>query len=176
MADCQERNCVMVGLLGADMASAADRNLAFRAYDSAGGQLFTGTAITVALGTVALNTAPLLFDLASNVLEVTTAGIFLVHFQTGAAYHLGPGDGSGTMEAFLEVDTGSGFAGVAGSLVYFNTLPGPMGPASGGGTLVLRLGEGDKLRLRLRREDGADSMRTVAGASWLSVVSLTLLG
>lgn len=133
-------------------------------YDNAGGQTFTTTAITLNLDTIRKNVGG--FSVASD--EVTAvSGTYLVTLRAT----VGAG-GRNTADAWLELDTGSGYSEVDGSRGVMYCRSQTTGENTCTVPLVMDLSDGDKLRINLVRTTGADTITTKADAGSLTIVSI----
>lgn len=142
------------------------------AYDNAGGQTLSSSAITINLDTIRSESAGD-FTLASDEIAVVYAGTYTVIFRIAAESDTL--STFGDFQAWLELDSGGGFAEVDGSRVYMHNYYGvnmDYGTA-GAGHAILELGADDKVRIRAQRgpPPSAD-MTTIADASGLSIFSV----
>lgn len=150
----------------ADQLDVENNNFGAEWYDAAGGTSFLGTTV-VPLGTERHNSAPEIYDLASNILTIAEAGLYLFHFAA-----TGANSGSAELIAAMTLDedpaTGV-FAAVPGTLTYATWF-------NGSGTMfnsaLLRVGIDYRYRLAVSRIGGAVTPTLVANASHLSVVRL----
>ncbi len=141
----------------------------FDVYDGAGGQTFTPGPITVNLDTVRKDSGGGDFALAADELTVTKAGPYVISYRVGIA-QTGLGGSLDGAWGWLERDTGGGFVEIGGSRVasfHRNTAD----ECSAAATMVLDLGAGDALRLRVERQpDGSGStLAMVADMSGLAI-------
>lgn len=168
MAEVQRRNDELAALLGADHLPLLDRNIAFEAYDDAGGQTFVDSLITVNLDMERVNTAPTVFGLASDVVTVSQAGIYLVTWHVTVGHSAGASDA--VAEMHLEEDSGSGFGAVTATYEFVPVQG--TGYGSGQGMAVLRIAAGNSYRLRVERGTGSDTLVLLTKGARLGFVCL----
>lgn len=163
MPSAQVRNADAQLLGGTDHLSIFDRNFAAEWYDATGGASVGGAA-TVSLTTERHNSAPENFVLASSIVTLVDAGLYLFDFRVSASwFDLSPANFS----VSLEQDPATGvFAAVAGAIAYANVYSG-IGTAHG--SLLLRTSFNYRFRLRQASLDNA--LTTVAGSA-LRIVRL----
>ena len=162
----QVRNASMQGLGSADHLPVENKNFGAEWYDSVGGTGFIG-ATTVPLAGELVNPAPTVFDLSSNILTITEAGLYLFLYAVTAA---NSGSAEIIFQSYLEEDPDT---------TTFATIPGTTGVATffaGSGTIfnssLLRVGINYRYRLIVARIGGAVTPTLVQNQSKLSVVRL----
>lgn len=96
------------------------------------------------------------YDATDDDVEVLADGRYQVTFSV-LSFIAGAGTGDAEFSAFLQVDSGGGFAAVAGSYVAAN-LDDVMESGSAAMTRVLELGAGDKVRVRALRSEGTRTL------------------
>lgn len=160
------RNAEAQGIGSTDHLSINDRNFAAEWYDSAGGTGFLA-ATTVPLAATRHNSAPEIFSLASNILTLIEAGLYLLLFSVSVQQ-----SGSAEMiyQAYLEEDPAT---------TVFTTIPGTLSTCTffaGSGSLcnyvMLRAGLSYRYRLQVQRLGGAVTPTLVQNGSKLSVLRL----
>lgn len=162
----QARNASMQQLSSPDVLDVENNNFCAEWYDGAGGTGFMASTV-VPLATERQNAAPEFYVMASNILTISEAGLYLFNFAA-----TGANSGSAEMIAALTLDedpaTGS-FAAVPGTLTYGTWF-------NGSGTLynsaVLRVGLNYRYRLSISRIGGSVTPTLVQNASHLSVIRL----
>lgn len=171
MPTVQKRNDAMMQLNQADLLRVQDRNFAAQWYDATGGQSFSfGTAaFTVNLDTEQLNTAPTVYSMASDILTITEAGVYL--FTAQVTTQQSGGSSAAVNHIWLEQDPATGtFALVTAAQTYFTMAAIPSAAGSGFIHAMLRVGINYRYRLRLEQPYGSSTMITLAGCSRLTVV------
>lgn len=171
MPSAQIRNAEMINLARADLLNAADRNIAFFAYNSATSLSFSSGF--VALDTQVVNTAPTVYALASNIFTILEAGVYKFTVKVT----VGHGSGSANLVAALTLDedpnTGS-YAAVPGSLSYWGVLGASY--ASGHSTIIRRVLPDYKYKIAVSRQSTTDSLVMLALTCTLNVERLYKLG
>lgn len=169
----QKRNDSMQQLNSVDQTRIQDRNFGAEWYDSTGGQTYSlgsGTVV-VNLDTERLNTAPSVYVMASDILTLTEAGIYLFNAQVTTKQN--GGSSSVNSRIWLEQDPATGsFAEVLGSMSYFSHAPIPASSVTGVISLLLRAGIDYRYRLCLEEAGGSSPLITLINASKLSVMRL----
>lgn len=147
-------------------------NDAIDVYDNTGGDTFTGTAITVNLDTVRKNTDSSLYSLASDEVTIASTGVYLVNFRIGTDGQTGTA--RSIARGWIELDPATGsFAEIDGTRVYMYCRQVDRGEGTGSASLVLDVtAANSKLRLRVIREAGADTLQTITDGSNLTIVRL----
>ena len=74
----------------------------------------------------------------------------------------------------LMLDTGSGYAEVAGSFAYGYHRTTSQGESTMFSSIILALDSGDKVKMQVKREDGSGTLQLISGASGISIKKLTL--
>lgn len=173
MPTAQVRNASMQELGSADHLTTENKNFGAEWMDSAGGQAFTfgGGPFTLNLGQEILNSASEIFDLDTDIITISEAGLYQFSFQL-MSIHNG-GSSSCVNQVWLEEDPDTGIFSIKLPLVnYF-----PMAPISGSvgtGVVVglLRVGIDYRYRVRFEQSYGSSPLLTVADGSKLSIVRL----
>lgn len=162
----QGRNASMQQLNSPDVLNVENNNFCAEWYDGVGGTNFLA-ATTVPLATERQNAAPEIFTMASNILTIAEAGLYLFNFAV-----TGANSGSAEMIALMTLDEDPAtavFATVPGTLTYGTWF-------NGSGTLynsaVLRVGIAYRYRLSISRIGGSVTPSLVQNASHLSVIRL----
>ena len=133
----------------------------FNAYDSTGGQDVT-SASTVAINTVRENIGSLI-NYSSGTFTAQKDTKVLVSFYVST---INSSNGSrSSSQAWLEVDTGSGWTEVPGTRINLYNRNNNEGRATGSGDLVYDVSSGDVFRVRAERAGGGDSISTIADGS-----------
>lgn len=166
MPSAQVRNASMQQLSSADQLDVEDRNWGAEWFDSAGGTTFTAATV-VPLAGERHNSAPEVYEMASNILTVREAGLYLILYTVTADQSL---SSELNFQAYLELDPDAGsFAQFPGSTGY-NTMFN--GAASISNYILLRLGIDYRLRLVVARIGGADVPALLQYESKLTIVRL----
>lgn len=169
----QTRNEPMQGLNSVDQLRVQDRNFSAEWYDAVGGQVYAlGTApFTVTLATERLNTAPSVYSIASNIVTLSEAGVYLFNFQVIVQQN--GGSSAVTSRAWLEQDPATGtFTAVPAAITYFSNAAISASSAGGSSSTVLRVGAAYRFRVRLEESSGSSSLITLANGSSLRIVRL----
>ncbi len=133
-------------------------------YDNTGGQTFTNTTVTLNLDTVRKNVGG--FSLASD--EVTVvSGTYSVFAKVSVG-----SNGRATAEAWIELDTGSGYFEVDGTRGIMYCRDQSSGENTCTIPAVLDLSDDDKLRIRMIRTTGSTTITTRADAGGLVITTL----
>lgn len=173
MAIAQVRNDEMVGLLGADLLPATDRNLAAEFYVS--NEAFTFAAPhVVPLAATWLNLAPTLFtlDAVNYNVTITQAGIYRFDYDIG--FDRSSGAEEATAIWWLEQDPATGtFTQVSYSWTVGNLRT--VGAASCHGSKLMRVGTNYRYRLGGIRDVGTLNLKYWnAGSTRLGITCLYL--
>lgn len=139
----------------------------YGATDSAGGQTLTSTFDLM------FNTAYPGSDLTVVTLSPTT-GIFTLNSTDTyyVSYDLTLEDASGSQQVILselQIDTGSGFLPITGSLVNISLLNGSQTASR---RVLTVLNDGDKVKLNVSQLSGTNTAETVMDASSFSIESI----
>lgn len=174
MTVAQLRNDEMVALLRADLLPASDRNVCLSLADM-GGNSFTAEE-THPLSDVRFNGAPTLYgyNAGSGEITVNEPGIYWIQFAGTIQNSTGAAAAEAGM--WLQADAGSGFATVVGASFSVYLPAAANWRASGSRSVILRLGAGHRLRLRVARTHGTDTLAVIAQGSTLEIVRLIGLG
>lgn len=140
-------------------------------YDAAGGQTFTGTAITVNLDTSRTNTDATKFSLASDEVTISATGTFLFSLTLGL--DISSGTKSSVSQCYIEEDSGGGYAEVTGSRVHANHTKNTEGEGTPTRIFTLSVTSGDKFRVRAERLAGTSTHITVANLTNLVIIDMT---
>jgi len=138
----------------------------FDVYDNTGGQTFTTGTITVNLDTTRTDSGDGAFTLASDEVTINKDGTYVISYRFGNNVTSNTRCGA---KAWLEIDTGSGFSEIDGSLTYTYNRGVSYGENTAMAMVVLDVDAGDKVRMRADREHGSGTMETLVDASSLSI-------
>ena len=138
----------------------------FDVYDNTGGQTFTTGTITVNLDTTRTDSGDGAFTLASDEVTINKDGTYVISYRFGNNVTSNTRCGA---KAWLEIDTGSGFSEIDGSLTYTYNRGVSYGENTAMAMVVLDVDAGDKVRMRADREHGSGTMTTLVDASSLSI-------
>lgn len=165
------RNADAQQIGSADHLDVEDRNFGAEWYDATGGQTYTlGTAaFTLNLDTTRINTAPTVFELASNIVTLKEAGLYLFNYKT-TIIHNG-GSSSAASRLWLEEDPDTTvFTLVPATAIYLHQPPIFAASVSGSGFLYIRAGIDYRYRLRLEESSGSSPLITTANGTQLSII------
>lgn len=143
---------------------------AISVFDNTGGDTISTSWTTVNLDSIKNSTSydSGNYSLASDAVTVNEAGMYLITYEVSA--YLGAAGTRSGLGATLEVDGGAGYSAVTGAARYaygrINTEP--MGTA--GGSIILDLDVGDKVRLSAIGV--TQGFVSISGASQMSIVKL----
>ena len=126
-------------------------------YNSADGSFTTAT--TINLNTVRLNSAPSLFSVASGEVTINSNINLGIYFRASADTLSNSRTES---RAWLEIDSGSGFAEVDGTSIWLYHRQISQGKNTGSGYIAYNASSGDKVRLRIERSSGSGNLEYVA--------------
>lgn len=169
----QERNASAQELGSADHLNVQDRNWGAEWYDHAGGQSFQvgGGPFTLNLDTEKLNSAPSVFTLASDIVTITEAGLYLFTFQLMAIQN--GGSSACVNHLYLEQDPATGvFATYLPATTYFPMAPISSSVSTGNVVSLVQVGINYRYRIRFEQSYGSSPLLTVADGSKLSIVRL----
>jgi hypothetical protein len=141
----------------------------FFAYDTTGGTTFTGTKSTVILDSTPVSSGS--FSLASNVVTISQTGVY--RFGVKATAGFSSGSGAANWNACLEVDTGGGYAQVAGSCCGGSNRGSTSGQQGAYASIPVSVTSGDKFRITIVRTTGTSTLVTVADGSALTIERLS---
>ena len=137
------------------------------AKDTAGGQSITGTAITLALGSILADSD--YFELVSgNTLRVKKNGSYWISYFI--TYVGGGGNKVGASGAWIEEDQGSGTWQQIQESYSASFHDEGAGENGHGTSFAYLLSAGDKIRIQTKRVYGTASITTVANKSHLSLI------
>lgn len=138
----------------------------YESYNSSN-QTFT-TVITVNVNTVRENSG--VFTNTSGEITFNKDMFIMVNYRFSTEVNSGTARSSS--RGFLELNSGSGFVLYPGTATYmYNRITGP-GQASGSGSVLMRVSQGDIIRMRVIRHAGTDSLRTIGGGCGLSILEI----
>ena len=143
----------------------------FDVYDNTGGQTFTDGTITLNLDTIRKDTGNNVFILSSDTVQIDSSGIYLITFRVSV--DLSAGDGQSSAIAWLEKDSGGGFATVDGTNGYMFTDTITVGESTCMISIITNVTSGEIFRVQVKRQAGDDTVRTLAEGSSLGIFSLT---
>lgn len=130
----------------------------FSAYEVSAGAGFTGTAVTLPIGSEHFSSSSN-YTLASDEVTIATAGRY--HITADFAFEISSGSGSNEVQAWLEIDT----VEVAGTRSLVSVREG----ATGTITLILDIAASEVLRIRAIRTVGTATLATVANGVRLTM-------
>lgn len=134
--------------------------------DIAGGAAII-TATTVPFDTISSNSDTRAFTASSGEVNVNIADRYWVTFDVSTDIaNTSRSDSKG----YLELDTGSGFSMVDGTLAFMYNRSSAAGKGTGTATVLLDLNKNDKIRVRAARDTGNGTIVLVAGGSRLSII------
>jgi hypothetical protein len=139
-------------------------------YNSVTTTGFNSSAVTVLLDQTRINSSPSLFNVSSS--EVTINGSINAFISFRVSTEITTGTSRSTSFAWIELDTGSGFVEVEGSRTFMYNRTDGASVNTGSGNILLDLNSGDKIRLRVQRQDGSDTLNTVINGCNLSIFDL----
>lgn len=169
----QVRNPSAQELGSTDHLDVEDRNFAAEWYDNAGGQTYTlGTSpFTINLTTERINSAPTIFSLASNIITISEAGLYLLHAQVMVQQN--GGSSSVVSRFWLEQDPATTvFSEVVSTRSYIHQAPLSSAIASNSLNTLLQVGLNYRYRLRLEEAYGSSPLITVANGTKLTLTRL----
>jgi hypothetical protein len=162
----QTRNADMQMLGGADHLRSLDRNFLFEAYHNSSNSFTAETVL--GLDTQRLNHAPEYFLLASNILTVMEAGVYLFNLRSAMQMS---GGVAGQAAFYLQQDPATGtFATVPAALSYVY-LPANLN-ASVQIVVPLLVGFNYRYRIAAIRTSGTGTVSTVNQTTTLSAILL----
>lgn len=166
----QTRNASMQQLNSADALDVENNNFSAEWYDHAGGQSFLlgNGPFTLNLDTERINAAPTVYSMATDILTIVDAGLYLFSWQLMVS-----ANGLGVTHAWLEQDPDTGtFALVPSAVTYFPTVNGITGLSTATVTNLIQVGLSYRYRIRFEQSHGSTPTVTVLDGSKLSVVRL----
>lgn len=140
-------------------------------YDNAGGGTFT-TAATVNLDTERVNSGGI-FTLSADTVDVAETATFLIVWRVTAYYSSGSDAASEYVRAFLERDTGGGFAIIDGSYATCDPAGGATLPVTMSGAVVVSNTSGNDYRLRAERVSGLATWACLADGSGMTIMKVS---
>lgn len=141
----------------------------FSAYDSAGGTAIGVTNTPIPLGARYIITSAFTHTLGMPEVTINEDGVYLVIAHAGIEKTTGTARSSS--EAWLELDTGSGFVPIVGTFAYGYHRNSANSEDTSATGLYLNLAAGDRLRLVGRLLSGSGPLATIAGGSRLLIGS-----
>jgi hypothetical protein len=126
----------------------------FEAYDSAGGLDVTSVA-TVQFATQIVAHPPFSYATGTGILTIQRTGLYKIIVDIGT--DVTSGSGRSGCHAFIDLDTGGGYAEVAGTRTYTYSRSNLAGEDNASVTRIISLTDGDLLRIRAAREHGTDT-------------------
>lgn len=140
----------------------------FHAYETGGGQSFTGSWVEVNLDTESKNTGGYTFSTGGSQVTFDNAGTYQIHYYISIY-----GDGSGNRSdgmARLQLDTGSGFSEMPGTRANYYIRAASNGQQSGSSVTIIRdMNAGDTIRLQTKRERGSATLNTEADGVGITI-------
>lgn len=167
------RNASAQEIGSADHLPTENKNFGVEWYDSIGGQSFTlgGGPYTLNLDTAAVNSAPEIFEIASDTVTIREAGLYQFSFQL-MSVHSG-GSSACVNRVWLEEDPDTAVFTISLPLVnYFPMAPISSSVSTGVVTGLLRVGIDYRYRVRFEQAYGSSPLATVADGSKLSIIRL----
>ena len=135
-------------------------------YDNTGNQTTTSaTGTTLNIDTIRKNTGQ--FSLSNDVITINESGTYSIHYRIST--RILSGGNRSISSGWLQIDTGSGFATVDGSMVYMYNRTSTMSENTGSATVILDLFSGNSLRLQFNRVAGTDSIQTIQDSSGITI-------
>lgn len=168
----QTRNTEAQLLGSPDHLQTDDRNFAGEWYDATGGQDFIlgGGPYTLNLDTEKINSAPEVFDMSSDILTISAAGLYLFSFQLMVVHDGGSSAAANRVWLEEDPDTGS-FAQSLPAVNYF-PMASLASVSTGVCTALIQVGIDYRYRIRFEQSYGSTPLTTVADGSKLTVVRL----
>ncbi|MBN2307262.1 hypothetical protein JXD20_04725 [Candidatus Peregrinibacteria bacterium] len=139
----------------------------FDAYDSTGGTSIDAGFTDIPLGTERKKTTDFTHSTGSAEITVNTDGTYYVNYAVTT--DITSGTNRSESEARLMLDTGSGYAAVAGSIAKMYNRTATQGDATASRSFTLDLSAGDKLKIQAQRSSGSSNIATLAGGSALVI-------
>lgn len=146
----------------------------FDAYDSAGGTTLTSAFVDIPLGTERKKTADYTHAAGSAEVTINTTATYVVMYA--ASSDVTTEDAPMQADFKMQLDTGAGFADVAGSTGRVYNEFAAEGEGTATRVLVLDLTATDKLKIQGRRKSGSGTIKTLAGASALTITRFAGVG
>jgi hypothetical protein len=134
----------------------------FGAYDDTGGLDVTAGA-TVVFDTEKVVHPPFSYDDTTGILTIQRDGLYKIGYDVSLDMTAGGVRSNG--RAFLEVNTGGGYAEESGFRGFSYHRSVGVGEDSMHGALQLSLSDGDLLRIRAIRHSSSDTLETIADGS-----------
>lgn len=141
----------------------------FSAYDLVGNTNVTSVA-TVTIDTIFKNSDSSVFTLTSNEVTVNKTSTFMVTID--CTTDISSGVARSNSRAQLEIDTGSGFNTITGSLTWMYNRLDVNGEDTGSSTIIIDINAGDVLRITAQRTAGTDTIITKPQGSRITIVEL----
>lgn len=158
---------IEAGVSVQDLMSGGNSMAYFDVYDNDGDKAFTSSAALVRLTTIRKSTDPSAFGLVGGCVLIKKAGFVQFSFRVSAKAY--KGGKCSTMAAWLERNSGSGYAEVDGTQT-FDTTDREKSSCTASCSGMLDVAVGDLLRLRTTRREGRNRLKTLADGSGLSLV------
>jgi hypothetical protein len=155
-----------------DLSASFDMfNSRYDIYDSTGGQSFTDGTITLNVDTERISSG----DFSNSTGEITcefaeTNQLYYVSFRVST--DISTGTARSTSYAWLELDDGGGFTEVAGFRGFMYNRDEDNAANSTEVSGFIYLNNGDKLRIRVARLGGSDTIITLANGSKISLFTI----
>lgn len=172
MPSAQVRNQAMQALNGADLDDVENKNWGAEWYDSTGMVGFNSGsgAFTLNLDTERINSAPEVFVMASDVLTILEAGLYLFSIQCMVSQN--GTTNVATNHVVLQEDPDTGvFASLPHAASFFS-MPNLISVATGNVVTLVQVGINYRYRVRLNQLYGSSNVNTVPDGSKLTVVRL----
>lgn len=149
-----------------------DVNIGMEVYDAATGQNFTGE-VTKDFDTVrpGSDTTVYTWDDTNNDIEINEVGLYLCGFEVST--DIDTGTIRSQSSAYLQIDTGGGFAAVPGSKQWIYNRTVGLACGTGSTTILLNVAAaGTKIRVRQVRDAGTSTLTNPNEGSRLWIVRL----
>jgi hypothetical protein len=173
MPSSQVRNADAQILGFVDHLNVEDRNFSAEFYDNVGGQsyLLGDPVLTVNIDTSRINSAPTIYSLASDVVTIAEAGLYLASFHVSS--QLAGGSTSVVSQFWLEEDPDTGVFGEVTASRGFFVHAGILNSVSGASmTTLLQVGIDYRYRIRLEQIYGSSTLNTLFRGSKISFIRL----
>ncbi len=129
-------------------------------------QTFIDTRINVNIDKI-IKSQGNIAHLTSNEIIFDENGLFI--FSVSCATDISSGSSRSTSNAFLQIDTGSGFIDVSDfKLSMYNRMSGN-GISQGSQIIPINISKNDKIRLQVVRADGSDTLMTIPNGTSITV-------
>jgi hypothetical protein len=141
----------------------------FNAYDNTGNVTFTTTPVTVAFDTVTINDGE--WSLANGEVTALDTNTYLFIVDVGTSGSTGTGR-SGCI-AYLELDSGGGYAEIDGTRCSMYNRGNTYGFQNASICTPISVTNGDKFKVSVVRNHGTDTLKTYADSSRISIVKIS---